>query len=496
MSKRVEEARFANLTNFIGGEFVEGAASPFRVISPVDGAELGRPCAASASQVANAVTAAASACASWSATPAGSRAAILEQTAAGIEADLDRLATLITLDNGKTYGEAELDVHAASALLRSAAGWATRIKGTTLVDENGLQRLTWHEPVGVVAIFMPFNAPLLFCALKIGAAIAVGNTLVAKSSEQNPYAAVAFVEHLQKAGLPAGVVNLVQGGGEVGAALVAEPAVDMVSFTGSSHVGGLVGQSAISSHKRLLLELGGKSANIVFDDADLTAAVPGSVRAIFRNAGQRCYSGSRLLLQRGIATEFLSQYVEQVSALRVGDPFDPTTQVGTLITHADVDRVQRIVDHACEEGAKILCGGEPVSTDHGGAHYAPTVIDCSGVPEAGILQEEVFGPVVTVQVFDAPDEAIKLANSSRYALAGGCWTRDLGLAFSTARAVDAGMFWINSYAVNAGVEATIGGRGASGFGQEAGEQGVLAYTIIKSVLVDAGPAAALGVCDV
>lgn len=481
---RLAAARLPRLLTVVDGVAVEGGGEAFEVVSPVDGSRLGGPCSSSADQVRTAVGAARSALPGWSATPADERSHVLMRLADSLLRDIDRLATLITLENGKTYPESELDVRAAAALLESAAGWATRLKGTTLVEGSDLERLTWREPVGVVAIFMPFNAPLMFSALKAGAAIAVGNTAVIKSPMQNPYAIGAFMEHVAAVGIPSGVVNLVQGGGDVGQQLVGDSEIDMVSFTGSSRVGALVGQHAIGHHKRLLLELGGKSANIVYDDAPLDAAVAGSLGAIFRNSGQRCFSGSRLLLQHGIADRFLEAYVAAAGDLRVGDPFDPATQVGTLITHADVDRVHAMVERARAEGATVLCGGAPLRAPGGGAHYAPTVIDASEVPEATILKEEVFGPVVVVQRFTSETEAIRLANSSEYALAGGCWSTDLGRALRTARAVDAGMFWVNAYAAHGGVETTIGGRGSSGFGQEMGEEGLSAYTNVKTVLID------------
>lgn len=484
-SEQLATAALPELITVIDGEFVDGEGEQFTVTSPVNGAVLGTPRATSPAQVAAAAGAARAAQTAWAGTPADDRSRMLMRLAMALIGDLDRLAHLITLDNGKTYGEAVLDVYAAAGLLESAAGWATRVKGTTMVEGSGLERLTWRDPVGVVGIFMPFNAPLMFSALKAGAAIAAGNTVVVKSPDQNPYAAAAFVEHAAAVGIPAGVINLVQGGAEVGRALVEADEIDMLSFTGSSRVGVMVGEEAVRRHKRLILELGGKSANVVYDDADLDQAVTGSLGAIFRNSGQRCFSGSRLLLQEGIYEEFLGRYIAEASELRVGDPFDPATQVGTLISHRDVERVHAVVEQARAEGATILCGGELVTTPGGGAHYPPTVIDCTDVPDASVLKDEVFGPVVAVQMFSTEEEAVELANSTEYALAGGCWTGDIGRALRTARAVDAGMFWINSYAVHGGVETTIGGRRASGFGQEMGEEGFLAYTNVKSVLIDA-----------
>lgn len=487
VQSRIQAARVPTAHTVIGDEASAGSGLVFESLSPATGELLAEVATSSPEQVDRAVATAARAHRQWRRVEAARRAALLEDLAARILADGERLATLIVLDNGKTMREAQLDVHACAALLRTAAGWAVRLKGTTLEPENSLVRMTWREPVGVVAVLMPFNAPLMFAGMKVGAALGTGNTVVVKAPERSPLVLSAFLEHVLATGIPAGVVNLVQGAGDVGARLVAAQAVDMVSFTGSSAVGAIVGAAAVSRLKRLLLELGGKSANIVYDDADVPLAAAGSLGAIFRNAGQRCFSGSRLLVQESVADSFLEAYVNGAAALRVGDPFDERTQVGALIGVSEVERIERLIEDAQAAGATVLTGGErPAGTHPGGAFLTPTVLDVSACPEHHVVREEIFGPVVVVQRFGADDEAIQAANASTYGLAGGCWTGSINRALRTAREVDTGYFWVNSYGTHGGAESTIGGRHQSGFGQEMGEDGVLAYTAIKSVQFDSG----------
>lgn len=473
--------------SFIDGEWVDASGDPFTDVAPAFGTDLATIRAATSADVDRAVDAAATAQPRWWALAPHDRAAILERAADALAADEERLAHLVVLDNGKTIAEARADVRASVGLVRSAAGWATRLKGTTLPGAHGLSQLTWREPLGVVGVIMPFNAPLMFCGMKIALALAVGNAVVAKAPEKSPLAAVAFCAALDKAGVPAGVVNLVHGAGASGQALAEHELVRMVSFTGSNAVGRRVGETAAAMSKRVVLELGGKSANIVFDDAPLDEAVAGSLRAIFANAGQRCFSGSRLLVHEPIADEFIERLVADARALRVGNPFDPATDVGALITDADVVRVDALVAGAEAAGATILCGGHrPDDVPPGGAFYRPTIVDASRNPTLPLLGEEVFGPVLTVQRFENFDAAIELANNSAFGLAGGCWTRDIDRALNTARAIDTGMFWINSYAMPAGPESSLEARRGSGFGSEKGYDGALQFTASKSVMIGIG----------
>ncbi|MDJ0361871.1 aldehyde dehydrogenase family protein [Rhodococcus sp. H29-C3] len=488
---RLAAASIPPLSTVVGGEFVDGTGDAFDSVYPGTGEVIATLRCTGEEQVDAAVAAALAAQPGWDSAGAEHRAQVLETTARSIVADVDRLATLVALDNGKPLADARGDVLGCAAMIRSAAGWATRTKGTTLPDEGGLLRLTWREPVGVVGVIMPFNAPLMFSGMKVAAAIAMGNSVVAKAPEKCPLAPVAFVEHLLAAGMPAGVVNVVQGFGPVGHRLVTAPDVRMVSFTGSNHVGNIVGAAATALGKRVLLELGGKSANIVYDDAPLDAAVAGSLAGIFTNAGQRCFSGSRILVQENIADEFIAALVAGAKAIRVGDPFAPETTMAALITSADVDRVARLVAEAEEEGASVLCGGAPVAgLAPGGAYFAPTIVDATNTPMLSLLSAEAFGPVVTVQRFRTVEEAIAMANDSEFGLAGGCWTNSLDRALATAKAVDTGMFWVNAYGQKGGAEATLEARRGSGFGPEKGADGAQHYTTSKSVMIKQNPGVA------
>jgi acyl-CoA reductase-like NAD-dependent aldehyde dehydrogenase len=376
-------------------------------------------------------------------------------------------------------------VAVAAALLRRAAAWAPTLEGTTLPADGGTLRLTLREPVGVVAAVIPFNAPLMFAAQKAGPALAAGNTVVLKAPEQSPLAPPTLARLLVAAGLPPGAFQVVQGDATVGRWLVEHDDVAMVSFTGSTRAGRQVMASAAAGMKRLLLELGGKSANIVYADADLEPALNASLAGIFRNAGQRCFSGSRLLVEERVADEFLDRLVERAGKIRVGDPFDPASQVGALISVSDVDRVLGMVDGAVAAGAVVrVGGGRPPGTDPGGAFLEPTIVEVpSTVDSVPLVRDEVFGPVLTVQRFGGADEAVALANDSPFGLAGGCWTRDLNLALRTARAVRTGYFWVNSYGALA-LDAPIGGHKSSGFGRELGREGHEAYTELKTIIVD------------
>ncbi|WP_344749690.1 aldehyde dehydrogenase family protein [Streptosporangium vulgare] len=341
-----------------------------------------------------------------------------------------------------------------------------------------------------MAAIIPFNTTLMFAAQKAGPALAAGNAIVIKAPELSPLAAPVFARILTAAGLPDGLLQVLQGAGEVGRRLVEHPGVSMVSFTGSTSVGRQVMGSAADGVKRVLLELGGKSANIVYADANLDAALHATVGGIFRNAGQRCFSGSRLLVEDSIADAFVERVADVARSIRVGDPFAPDTQLGALISAGEAARVRAMIDTAVDQGARVLAGGgRPPGVHPDGAFVAPTVLEIpSGLPRVpDIVYDEVFGPVLTVQGFGGVEQAIALANDSPFGLVGGCWTRDLDRALTTARAVRSGYFWINSYGALA-LDAPIGGVGLSGVGRELGRVGHEAYTELKTVIVDTAAA--------
>ncbi|MEO3891628.1 aldehyde dehydrogenase family protein [Nonomuraea sp. B5E05] len=486
LSEHIAVAELPAAHSFAGGALRGGGGEVFPTCHPGDGSLIAQVEAATAGFVDEAVAGAVAAQPAWARTSPHERARILRTAADLIEAQAVRLVHLIALDNGKTTAEARGDVFVAAAHLRAAAGWAPTLEGGTLPADGSTLRMTFREPVGVVAAVIPFNTTFMFAAQKAGPALAAGNAIVIKAPELSPLAAPAFAEILTAAGLPGGLVQVLQGAGEVGRRLVEHPGVSMVSFTGSTAVGRQVMGSAADGMKRVLLELGGKSANIVYADANLDAALHATVGGIFRNAGQRCFSGSRLLVEEPIADAFVEQVADVARSIRVGDPFAPDSQLGALISAGEAARVRAMIDTAVEQGARVLAGGDrPPGVHPAGAFVAPTVLEIpSGLPRVpAIVYDEVFGPVLTVQRFSGTEQAVALANDSPFGLVGGCWTRELGRALTTARAVRSGYFWINSYGALA-LDAPIGGVGLSGLGRELGRVGHEAYTELKTVIVD------------
>ncbi|MFC6086909.1 aldehyde dehydrogenase family protein [Sphaerisporangium aureirubrum] len=478
--------------SFVSGTFRQGGGPEFTTCHPGDGSELATVQAATPEFADAAVAEAAAAQPAWAATPPHERARVLRAAAGLIEAQAVRLTTLIALDNGKTTAEARGDVMVAAAHLRAAAGWAATLEGITLPADGTTLRMAFREPVGVVAAVIPFNTTFMFAAQKAGPALAAGNAVLLKAPELSPLAAPVFARLLTDAGLPPGLLQVLQGAGDVGRRLVEHPAVTMVSFTGSTEAGRQVMRSAAGGVKRVLLELGGKSANIVYADADLDAALHATVGGVFRNAGQRCFSGSRLLVEDPVADAFTARVADLARSIRVGPPFAPDSQLGALISAAEAERVRSMVETAVGQGARVLAGGErPAGLHLGGAYYAPTVLeippDLPKVPD--IVYQEVFGPVLTVQRFGDAARAVALANDSPFGLVGGCWTRDIDRALTTARQVRSGYFWINSYGALA-LDAPIGGVGLSGAGRELGRLGHEAYTEVKTVIIDTAASAA------
>ncbi len=470
--------------NVIDGTPIAGAGAPIDVRFPVTGERFGEFRGADASQVDQAVAAARRTFddGGWSGRPAEARAALLEAAADRLVARKDELVTRILYDNGKTRAEAEIDVLAAVGSCRRAAGHARDDAPLVRPAARGVERHVVKEPVGVVAGITPFNAPLMFAGLKAAPALAAGNTVVLKPSERSPLLTRAFADALLDVGLPDGALNVVHGESDVGAALCAHPGVDMITITGGTAAGGAVMRAASSSIKNVLLELGGKSAHIVLADADLEAAIPAVAAGIFRNAGQRCFSGSRLVVEASVADKVIEGVVAIAEGMRLGDPFDAGTQVGPLIDARAVADAEAFVERARTDGLAVACGGRAPAGLAPGSFFAPTVL-VGARSDSHAAREEVFGPVLTViQVADV-DEAVRVANDTRYGLAGGVWSRDEAKAMAVARAVRAGYLWINTYAAIFD-DVPFGGFGASGLGREAGLWGYDAYTELKSILID------------
>ncbi len=406
-----------------------------------------------------------------------------------IEARTEEFAQLETLDNGKPISVARVaDVPLVVDHFRYYAGWATKVEGETIpVSTPGLHMLnyTLREPVGVVGQIIPWNFPLLMAAWKLGAALACGNTVVLKPAEQTPLSALRLGELIEEAGFPPGVVNIVTGLGETaGAALAEHPDVDKVAFTGSTEVGRIVMRAASGNLKRVSLELGGKSPNIIFADADLDAAAVGAASAIYFNHGQCCCAGSRLFIERKAWDQVMPKLIEYSEKVKVGPGMDPSTEMGPLVSSEQFERVTGYLAHGRQEGAMVLAGGGRPSRFERGYFVAPTVFG-EVRPDMRIVREEIFGPVVCAVPFEDPEDVLAAGNDTEYGLAAAVWTKDIQKAHRTAAILKAGTVWINCYNMF-DAAAPFGGYKQSGFGREMGKAALDLYTQIKTVWVNLG----------
>jgi aldehyde dehydrogenase (NAD+) len=402
-----------------------------------------------------------------------------------IQANLDEMARLESLCTGKTmFDSGKVEIPFAAEVFRYYAGWATKIHGETLPLRDNAFTFTLRHPVGVVGAIVPWNFPFLLASWKLGPALAAGNTVVIKPASQTPYTALRFAELCQEAGLPEGVFNVVTGpGGKVGMALVRDPRVDKIAFTGSTDVGKQIMREAAGTLKRLSLELGGKSPNIVFADADMEAAARGAMTGIFYNKGEVCAAGSRLFVEQTIHDEFMAKLTDKVKTLKVGDPLDKTTRMGPVVSKAQMETVLGYIESGKQEGARLVAGGARAKVGDGKGFYVePTIFD--GVSNTmKIAREEIFGPVLSVIPFKSVEEGIAQGNSTSYGLAAAVWTRDVSKALKAARAIRAGTVWVNAYNL---FDAALpfGGFKESGFGREMGSAGLDHYTEVKTVWVD------------
>jgi aldehyde dehydrogenase (NAD+) len=469
----------------INNEWVPSeSGKTFSTFNPATGEELAQISEADAADVDKAVRVARNAFerGPWRKTNASERGRLLNRLADLCEQNADELATLETLDNGMPLSVARnVAVPLIIGHFRYFAGWADKNHGKTIPINGNYFCYTRHEPVGVVGQITPWNFPLLMYGMKLGPALSMGNTVVLKPAEQTPLTALRLGELIIEAGFPPGVVNILPGyGPTAGAAIANHMDIDKVAFTGSSEVGHLIMEAAGRSNlKRVSLELGGKSPNIVFADADMDLAIEGSHFALFFNQGQACCAGSRLFVEDKVYDEFVDKSVARASRRTVGDPFDATTEQGPQIDGTQFDKVMSYIDSGKCEGAELLTGGKRVGNT--GYFIEPTVF-ANVKDEMKIAQEEIFGPVMSIMKFHDIDEVVERANNTTYGLAAGVWTRDIGKAHAIANNVRAGTVWVNCFDVF-DAAAPFGGFKQSGIGREMGEYALQQYTEVKTVTV-------------
>jgi aldehyde dehydrogenase (NAD+) len=421
----------------------------------------------------------------WGKMSARERGRLVSRLADRLMERADEVARLETLHNGKPIFESrQIEIPAAAECLEYFAGWADKVMGETIPVKGNYFAYTLREPLGVVAAIVPWNFPLLLAAWKVAPALATGNVVILKPASQTPLTALALGEIAVEVGLPAGVLNVITGpGASVGQAIVEHPGIDKIAFTGDTSTGKGIMRAAADTLKKITLELGGKSPNIVLRDADLEAALRGATTGIFYGKGEVCAAGSRLLVDRSIKDEFIEKLAARVGKMVAGDPLDPKTRYGALASKKQLDTVTRYVETAKREGASLVAGGARADIGTGkGYFFQPTVFD-RVTPEMTIAREEIFGPVLATIEFSDLDEAIARANDSPYGLAAAVWTRDIKKAHYVARRLQAGTVWINTYNVY-DTAAPFGGYKASGFGREMSAHALEHYTQIKSVWVD------------
>jgi acyl-CoA reductase-like NAD-dependent aldehyde dehydrogenase len=472
---------------FIDGKFVDAlSGETLATLNPHDNSTIADVALAGTADVDRAVAAATRAAPAWSRMAAADRGRILLRLAELIEANTEELARLESLDTGHPLRDSRaLDVPRTAACFRYFGGMSDKLQGDVVPVDVGFLNYLLREPLGVVGQVVPWNFPLMFTSWKMGPALAAGNCIVLKPSEITPLSTLKIAELMSEAGLPDGVVNVVPGLGSVAGQYLAEHSgVAKIAFTGSTATGRRIVQASAGNLKKVQLELGGKGANIVFDDAHLPAAINGSAWAIFHNQGQACIAGSRLMLHERIADEFLEKFTALAKSIRLGNPLDAATEMGPLTSKLHRDRVLAYAGIAASEGGEIVLGGKAPEARElaGGCYVEPTIVKARSFTDR-VAQEEVFGPFVTVLTFKDDAQALQIANSTEYGLGSGLWTGSLQRAHRMARELHAGMVWVNSYKrVHPG--SPFGGVGLSGYGREMGFEAMREYTQVKSVWIN------------
>ena len=470
----------------IGGQWVDGAAgAEIDVVNPYTGQKIVSVAEAREEDVDRAVEAAKKAAPVWAGMAAHERGRLLLKLADAIEADTDYLARLEATNTGHPVRDClNLDVPRTVLCFRYFGGMADKLEGSVIPVDAGFLNILEREPIGVVGQIVPWNFPLMFVSWKLGPALAAGNTVVMKPSEITPLSTLRVGELIKQVGIPDGVVNIVTGyGATAGQRIADHPGIGKVSFTGSTNVGRAIVRASAGNLKKVQLELGGKGPNIVFEDAVIPAAVGGSAFGIFHNQGQACIAASRLILHEKIADAFLDKFIGLAKSIRLGDPLDTDTEMGPLTSKVHHERVLSYVNVAKEEGGAILTGGRVPDADElkNGYFIEPTVVRADR--KHRVQQEEVFGPFVAVTTFKDDEEALAIANGTAYGLGSGLWTQNLSRAHRFAKAIHAGMVWINSYK-RVHPASPFGGVGESGYGREMGFEAMREYTNPKSVWIN------------
>ena len=469
---------------YIDGEWTDAEnGATFTSVNPATGETWAEVPEASESDVNRAVEAAHRAFKEgpWSKLTPTARGKMLRRLADVLATHSETLGRCETIDTGKLFKETRWQANYISDFFHYYAGLADKISGETLpIDKPDMMTITLREPLGVVAAVVPWNSQLFLVAVKIGPAVAAGNTVVLKASEHASAPMLEFAKVFEEAGFPPGVINIVTGHGEpCGRALTSHPLVDRISFTGGPNTAKHVIRNSAENFAQVSLELGGKSPVIVFDDADLESAVNGILLSIFSASGQSCVAGSRLLLQDSIKEEVLARVVEKAKKIRIGDPLDENSQMGPLATEAQLTNIQSTLVDASANGANILYGGARPSGLDTGWYIEPTIVDCPS-QEIGVVRNELFGPVVSALAFHSEEEALFMANDTNFGLASGIFTRDVGRALRVSGAIRAGIVWVNTYRVVSPI-APFGGFKESGFGRESGMEAIYDYTRPKTV---------------